>query len=147
MLVINLDGDTAECLQLLGESETVVSRIPKLAFVDHGDIPTAVQAIRAGATNCLQRPVDSERLFVEIRALLREVRQNDPPLESTLTPMETIVLHLLLEGKTNCDTARTLHRSPRTIEVHRGHIMHKLRVSNMVELVKAAASMGLLGAS
>jgi len=140
LLVLSLDGDAAEGLQLLGDSE----RMPKLVLVDHGDIPTAVQAIKAGAATCLERPVNNERLFAEITAFLREVNQNDHPLESTLTPTETTVLYLLLEGKTNYETARALHRSPRTIEVHRSHIMHELGVSNMVELVKMTSSMGFL---
>jgi len=142
LLVISLDGDTAEGLQLLGDSEPTVARIPKLAVVDHGDIPTAVQAIRKGAANCLERPLDGEQLLAEIVALLREVDQNDHPLESTLTPMETTVLHLILKGKTNHETAQALHRSPRTIEVHRKHIMYKLKVSNMVDLMKKAVSIG-----
>ena len=57
--------------------------------------------------------------------------------------MEMTVLRLLLEGKSNRDTAQILHRSPRTVESHRKHIMDKLGASNMVELVRITSSMGL----
>ncbi len=138
LLVMSLYGNAVEGLQLLGDSEPALIRIPKLALVDQGDIATAVKAIRAGAINCLEEPVEIERLLAEIRTIL----QDDPCLRETLTPMETTVLRLLLEGKTNGETARVLHRSSRTVEVHRGHIMRKLGVSNMVDLVKIAALMG-----
>lgn len=144
LLVVSLDVRKAGCLQLLSDPEPGVACIPKLALVDHGDIPTAVQAVKAGAVNCLERPVERERLLAEITTLLRNSDQNCQAMKPHLSPMETTVLHLLLEGKTNQETARALHRSPRTIEVHRNHIMRKLGASNMVGLVKIAASRGLL---
>jgi len=143
LLVLSLDGRKAEELQLFGDSGTAVACIPKLVLVDHGDIPAAVQAIKAGAADCLERPLTGERNLVKIAEALREANHNGSPGEPALTPTETTVLHLLLEGKTNGETARTLHRSPRTVEVHRKHIMHKLRVTNIVELVKKANTMGL----
>lgn len=146
LLVVSLDGETAEGLQLLGDSKTMVARIPTLALVDHGDISTAVQTIKAGAANCLEKPVEVRQLCAEIRDLLRKTQQDSYHSRPSLTPMETTVLHLLLEGKTNHETAQTLHRSPRTIEVHRAHIMRKLRVSSMVDLVRVAALMGFFDA-
>jgi DNA-binding NarL/FixJ family response regulator len=61
--------------------------------------------------------------------------------------MEKTVRQLILEGKTNSETARILHRSPRTIEVHRSHIMHKLGVSCMVDLIRKASAIGLFDAT
>ena len=143
LLVISLDGDATEGLNLLGESAPPVAYIPKLAIVNHGDIPTTVRAVRAGAANCLERPMDSQRLFAEIITFLGETNQNGDRSESTLTTMEMTVLHLLLEGKTSRETAQVLHRSPRTVEVHRKHIMDKLGASNMVDLVRITSSIGL----
>ncbi len=144
LLVVDLDGNAAGGLKLLGDAEPTLACTPKLALVDHGDIATTVRAIRAGAINCLEKPVENERFLAEIAMLLREADQGNHLLKPTLTPMEMTVLTLLLEGKTNCEAARVLHRSPRTIEVHRGHIMRKFGVSNMVDLMKTAASMGFL---
>ena len=146
LLVVSLDGETAEGLQLLGDSEPMIARIPTLALVDHGDISTAVQAIRAGAVNCLEKPVEVRQLCAEIRDLLQKMQQDSHHSQRALTPMETTVLRSILEGKTNHETAQTLHRSPRTIEVHRAHLMRKLGVSSMVDLVRVAATMGLFEA-
>ena len=52
LLVVNLNGNAVDGLQLLGDPEATVARLPKLALVDHGDIPTAVRAVKAGAINC-----------------------------------------------------------------------------------------------
>lgn len=146
LLVVSLDGETAEGLQLLGDSKTTVARIPTLALVDHGDISTAVQAIKAGAANCLEKPVEVRQLCAEIQDLLQKMQQDSHHSQPALTPMEATVLRSILEGKTNHETAQTLHRSPRTIEVHRAHLMRKLGVSSMVDLVRVAAMMGLFEA-
>ena len=146
LLVVDLDGDASRSLDLLAELEQRCSRTLKLALVDHGDIPTAIQAIKAGATDCLEKPVERERLVRGIDDLLQQTAQDLHHAKSVLTPMETTVLHLILEGKTNHETAQALHRSPRTIEVHRRHIMQKLGVSNMVDLVRTASAMGLFDA-
>ena len=108
---------------------------------------SAIQAIKAGADNCLEKPVDAEQLCSEIQALLDQAAPSPSCPVGTLTPMEKTVLHLILEGKTNHETAKVLHRSPRTIEVHRRHIMHKLGISNIVELVRKASTMGLSDAT
>ena len=144
LLVVSLDGSATEGLQLLSDSEPPVARIPKLALVDRGDIPAAVQAIRAGAVNCLERTVDTEELFAEIETLLRQGEREPRVLEPSLTKMETAVLRLILKGKTNPETARALHRSPRTIEVHRRHIMRKLGAATIVDLVKRVSAMKLI---
>jgi DNA-binding NarL/FixJ family response regulator len=64
-----------------------------------------------------------------------------------LTERETDVLHLILQGRSNKEIADTLHRSVRTIEDHRCHIMRKLGVDNVVDLVKRATAMGLVESS
>jgi FixJ family two-component response regulator len=143
LLVVNLDGDTAQGLDLIAEQEHVLRKMPKIALVDHGDIPTAVRAIKAGADNCLEKPVDAQLLRSEIQILLDQTAPSPSCPMETLTPMEKTVLHLILEGKTNRQIAHTLHRSPRTIEVHRKNIMRKLDASSIVDLVRAAASVRL----
>jgi len=145
LLVVDLDGDTTQGLDLIAEQEHALRKMPKIALVDHGDISTAVRAIKAGADNCLEKPVDAQLLASEIRNLFVQMVPQPLHLMDTLTPMEKTVLDLILGGKTNSRIARELHRSPRTIEVHRSHIMRQLGVSSMVDLVKASASMGLFG--
>jgi DNA-binding NarL/FixJ family response regulator len=61
-----------------------------------------------------------------------------------LTITEKKILQLVIDGMSNSEIAEILHRSTRTVEVHRAHIMHKLGVDNLIDLVKRAASMGLV---
>jgi two-component system, LuxR family, response regulator FixJ len=147
LLVINIDGHAAEGLRLLVESSQRRPQIPALALVDHGDISTAVRAIRAGADNCIEKPVAAVRLRSEILSLLAQSMTGPSHSTLALTPMEKTVLERILEGKTSSETARILHRSPRTIEVHRSHIMRKLGVSGMVDLVRVASEIGLFDAA
>ena len=137
LLVVDLDGDTEHGLQLLAELEQTLPRIPKLAFVDHGSVPVAIQAIRAGAANCLERPVEREQLLTVIRDLLDQADPSTHRMELALTPTETTVLRFIMEGRTNHETAHALHRSPRTIEVHRRNIMRKSGASSMADLVES----------
>jgi DNA-binding NarL/FixJ family response regulator len=146
LLVLDLDSDVAYNVDLLAELEEMFPRAPKIALVKHGDIATAIQAIRAGAANCLEKPVDAQQLCSEIEIILDQNSVEPFHPKSDLTPMERTVLRLILTGKTNHEAAHVLHRSPRTIEVHRSHIMRKLEVSSTVDLVRKAAAMGLFEA-
>ena len=74
----------------------------------------------------------------------RQSTRANPRVAKLLTRTETKVLRLILDGKSNKEIANLLHRSVRTVEVHRSHIMHKLGVDNLVDLVKRAAAMGLV---
>ncbi len=144
LLVIDLQGHTGDGLQLLAGRDSPATSIPVLALVGEGDIRGAIEAIRAGAANCLEKSLENDRLLAEIQALLSQTESDSFDCPQSLTKMEMTVLRLILAGSTTSQIARELHRSPRTIEVHRSHIMHKLRVSNPIELLKTAASMGLL---
>lgn len=145
LLVVDLDRNAGDALQLLTNFRLLNVNIPKLAIVGHGDIPRAVEAMRAGAANCLGKPVKTEKLILEIHTLLHDIRLDACSLKPPLTKRETTVLRLVLEGKTSHDIARALYLSPRTIEVHRSNIMRKLQATNVVQLVKAATSSGILG--
>jgi len=74
----------------------------------------------------------------------RQSTRANPQVAKLLTRTETKVLHFILDGKSNKEIANELHRSVRTVEVHRSHIMRKLGADNLVELVKRAAAMGLV---
>ena len=147
VLVLDLDGHAVDGLQLLTNPEPRVAHIPKLVLVDHGDIPGAIAAIKQGAAGCLEKPIECERLSEEIEQLLSQVDRGLHAALSGLTRMEATVLRLILSGKTSSETAQTLHRSARTIEVHRSRIMRKLGASGVVDLVRIATSMGLFDAT
>lgn len=147
LVVVELNGDGARGLQLLAEMKQECPQISVLALVEHGDIPTAVQAMKGGAANCLEKPIETERLTGAIDELFDHADAITGYPHPPLTPMEITVLRHILEGKTSREIADTLHRSPRTIEVHRSHIMHKLGVSTMVDLIRTASALGWLNES
>jgi len=74
----------------------------------------------------------------------RQSKHDIPWVVKPLTRTEMKVLRLILNGKSNKEIASFLHRSVRTIEVHRSHIMHKFDVDNLIDLIKKAAAMGLV---
>ena len=122
--------------------------IPVLILTGYGDIPTAVQAIKAGAADFIEKPLDKKSFVRKVKSLLPE-NGNGKHLGEPLTRSEQRVLRFVLGGKSNKEIANLLNRSKRTIEVHRAHVMHKLGVESLVDLVKRAAAMGLadLGAN
>ena len=73
----------------------------------------------------------------------RQSARAEPQMTKLLTRTEMKVLNFILDGKSNKEIANLFHRSVRTIEVHRSHIMCKFGVDNLVDLVKRAAMMGL----
>lgn len=113
----------------------------------HADIPMAVEAIKAGASDVVERPCDPARLVAQVRCVLdgharRRTERADPVSAlgpegvSLLTPRERDVLHQLVRGASNKEAGRSLGISPRTIEVHRARIMEKLGAKNAADLVR-----------
>lgn len=143
LIVMELDGNAAAGLPSLVKLTRQYPKVPVLVIVDRGDIRTTVQAMRAGAANCLEKPVKTELLTSAIDELLDRIdaRSGD---SVPLTPVEATVLRHILQGRTNRQIADALYRSPRTIEVHRRHIMRKLGASTIVDLIKAASARGFL---
>ncbi len=144
LLISNARRPAAEAVDLLAGARGMTPPVPVVVLVDHGDIQAAVRVMKGGAVDCLERPPQREHLARAVEAALCASDRNRLPLQDSLTPAEKQVLSLVLQGHTTTETARLLHRSARTIEVHRAHIMRKLRVSSMVDLVRIAAALGLL---
>ena len=116
--------------------------IPVLILTGYGDVPTAVEAIKAGAVDFIEKPIDRKSFVRKVKSLLAPNGNHDE-LGQPLTESEERILQLILGGKTNKDIAVLLNRSIRTIESHRAHVMQKLGAGSLVDLVKRAAAMGL----
>jgi FixJ family two-component response regulator len=144
LLVSNARRPAVEGVALLRGAKQIRPFVPVVVLVDYGDIPTAIRVIKGGAADCLERPPMRASLTSALDAALQESSQNDPPGSGPLTKTERHVLYLILQGCTTGRAARILHRSKRTIEVHRSHIMRKLNVDTMVNLVRRCARLGLL---
>jgi two-component system response regulator DctR len=104
----------------------------------HGDVPMAVQAIKEGALDFIEKPYRDEDLLARVRQALdvdAKQREADLALKS-LTPREREVLDHLLAGRTGRATAEALGVSAKTIEFHRARIMQKLGVRTREELYR-----------
>lgn len=143
LLVVDLDESRTEGLRLLQEARKRFMLVPRLALVNHGDIDMAVKAMKGGATDCLEKPIDADRLRSTVQSLIHSGGSFEET-EIPLTRMERRVLGGILEGYSTRDIANRFHRSPRTIEVHRRNVMSKMRASNIVDLVRQGYQMGLL---
>ena len=121
--------------------------LPVIVVTGYGDIPMAVRAVKAGALDFIEKPLKSETLADIIKSTLKQNSLESTLKGKDLTKTEIVVLRMILQGKTNRGIANILHRSIRTVEDHRLHIMRKLNVENVVELVKRAADMGITKAA
>jgi FixJ family two-component response regulator len=130
--------------------------LPIIFLTGHGDIPTSVQAIKAGAEDFLTKPVPKQTLLAAVeRALARGAKQREQhdqqvilrSLVSSLTPRETEVFERVVRGKLNKQIAFELGTSVRTIKAHRHAIMQKLKVRSVAEAVSIAERLGIVSAA
>jgi FixJ family two-component response regulator len=130
-------------IELLTEAKRIVPWLPVVVITSYANIPMAVKAVKAGAFEFIEKPLDPETFLPTVEAGLKQNGLANLMLGKQLSKAETVVLRLILQGMSNKEIAHMLARSVRTIEVHRSHIMHKLNVDNVVDLVKKATAMGL----
>ena len=122
-----------------------------IVMTGHGDVPLAVQAIKAGAIDFLEKPFNPDTMLASVRRALfaglqsrshnGEIRAAQDLL-ALLTRRERNVLDKLVEGRSNKVTASNLGISPRTVEAHRAKIMDKMEVSSLSGLVRIVAAAG-----
>jgi len=132
-------------LELVRRLKTREVALPIIMITGHGDVPLAVEAMKAGVVDFLEKPFDEEHLLAAIRAALAESRQSDEEqaererirrvLES-LSPREHEVLDGVVAGKLNKVIAHELGISPRTVEVYRANVMSKTGARGLSELVR-----------
>lgn len=128
---------------------------PPVIFVTgHGDIPSSVRAMKAGAIEFLTKPFDEQELQSAIEkaiAMDRSVRKDRSELTQLksrydlLTPREQEILPFVVAGFLNKQTAADLGTSEITIRVHRGQIMRKMGARSLAELVRMADKLGIIG--
>jgi FixJ family two-component response regulator len=121
------------------------ARIPIVFISGHGDVAVAIKTIKAGAVDFVQKPYREQQLLDSINEALRrdaEARQVDDSGEgfterlAALTERERDVLERVVQGSSSKSIARALDISYRTVELHRSHIMEKMRVRSVAELIR-----------
>ncbi len=122
--------------------------IPVVFLTGHGDVPLAVRSLQAGAVDFLEKPIQGALLLERVRRALRldqDWRRTQGRTQAIqqrharLSAREREVMELAVAGLTCKEMAQKLGISPRTIEVHRTHVMHKMGAANLAELVNMAA--------
>ncbi len=111
-------------------------RAPVIFITGHGDIPMAVEAMRQGAYDFIEKPFDDEKLLTQVLGALGDSRQDEPEDLSMLSARQRAVLDRVLEGKPNRQIAEELSISLKTVEFHRARIMQKLGVRTAAELFR-----------
>ena len=133
-------------LQLQDELIKRGIRLPLVFVTAHGDVPLAVEAMRKGASNFLEKPFSEEALSEALEVALANARNNaggnDAALLARLSPRERQVLDLVVASKPNKIIADILGISIKTVELHRANMMHKLGVRSVPELMKVALAHG-----
>ncbi len=133
-------------LELQREINRTIPGLPVIIMTGHGDVPMAVQAMKAGAVEFLEKPFEKDALIGALEAafaLVDESRAAAPAghrPEKALTDREKEVFDLLVEGHQNKVVAHKLGISTRTVEVHRARVMEKLGARSLADLVKHSMS-------
>lgn len=139
-------------LDLVRRLNEVGSTLPVVMMTGHADVPLAVEAMKAGVIDFIEKPFDDETLLESLRTALREDRRPmavDPRRAATIERFEALsarerqVLEGLVAGRPNKVIAYDLGISPRTVEVYRANVMTKTQAGSLSELVRMALSAGL----
>jgi FixJ family two-component response regulator len=150
VLDVRMPGMTGpELRDLMAAQE---NSLPVIFLTGHGDVPTGVEAMKKGAVDFLQKPVDDEVLLQTIAQALERYaatqlrRQKLERIQARLarlTPREREVLKYVIGGCLNKQIAAELEITEKTVKVHRGFVMHKMEVNSVAELVRQSQTAGI----
>jgi len=146
-LVLDIRMPGISGLELLERLNASRSRIPVVIITGHGDVKIAVKAMKLGAVDFIEKPFKYEAIIESIRdALWREEQDHGREVQvasylerlALLTERERQIYDIMVQGDPNKVIAAKLDISPRTVEIHRAHVMEKLKARNLSQLVKMA---------
>jgi two-component system response regulator FixJ len=138
-------------VQLLKTLKAMGSALPVIVITGHADVTVAVQAMKAGAADFVEKPFESELILRLVRASLEE---NDEVMDAnakanrvrrrldSLTARERQVLDMIIDGSSNKMIAAGLAISPRTVEIYRANVMSKMRADSLSDLVRMTLMSG-----
>jgi len=138
-------------VELLEELANRGRNLPVVVITAHGDVQMAVEAMRLGALDFVEKPFEEKALLEVIERALLESERRQETLSADadirkrfekLTPREREVLEMILAGQPNRRVAKKLEISEKTVEAHRAHIMEKVGVGSFAELVTKAVQTG-----
>ena len=143
-------------LELQEELNRRNAGLPVIVVTGHADVPLAVRAMKAGAVDLIEKPYDDALLLASVKRALAKAhgaREQAAVADAAkarianLSARERQVLELLVAGQPNKIIAYELDISPRTVEIHRAHVMEKMEAKSLSDLVRAAIAAGIPGAT
>ena len=143
-------------IELLREIDKRNLQLPVVVMTGHGDVPLAVEAMKGGAVDFIEKPFDDDSMLNAIRAALshhankaqRDASLNDARSRiALLSARERQVLEGLVAGHPNKVIAFNLGISPRTVEIYRANVMSKMQANSLSELVRIALTSGIIGSA
>jgi len=145
-ILLDLQMPGMDGLELLARLGELGIELPVIVVTGHGDVPTAVRAMKAGAVDFIEKPIDETQLFAAIDAALSEKKfavrdravAGATERMARLSPRERQVLEGIAVGRPSKLIAYDLGISVRTVEVHRAHMLDRLGVRNMAEAIRMA---------
>jgi two-component system, LuxR family, response regulator FixJ len=138
-------------LELQRQLSRLHAQLPVIVITGHGDVPLAVQAMKAGALDFIEKPFSDQVILASIEAAVTRGRRGAAAAVTgkfgehlaRLTPRERDVFHQLIVGNPNKVIAHNLSISARTVEIHRARVMEKMEVRSLPELVRRAIEAGV----
>jgi len=145
LMDINMPG--IDGIELQEKLHDIDPDLPIIIMTGYADVPTAVQAMKAGAFDFIEKPFDNDRLLQRVHACLQvseqvqteqNMQQEGEEKIRRLTQRERQVMDLLVQGHQNRVIAAKLGISPRTVEIHRARVMEKLEAHSLSDIVRLA---------
>jgi two-component system, LuxR family, response regulator FixJ len=151
VLVTDLRMPDITGVELLKRLRQLPVRIPSIVITGHGDVPMAVEAMKSGALDFIEKPFEDKVLIDSIKRAAAELSKGAAGVDvsvinarlSLLSEREREVLTGVVAGLPNKTIGYDLNISARTVEVHRGNVMAKMEAKNLPELVRMAMAVGM----
>ena len=140
-----MDGTGIEGMEVFHRIRELRETLPVVILTGYGSVPLAVEALKAGAHDFIEKPFDPDRLLVALRqATSLEATDREAKLKvatfqeqrAKLTAREREVMEMMIAGHTSKAIGVTLGISVRTVEIYRAHVMAKMKAESLVELIR-----------
>lgn len=144
-LITDLRMPDMSGVELLKRLKAAGAMLPTVVVTGHGDVPMAVEAMKAGAIDFIEKPFEDTVLLEAVGRAIAELEKLQPDSAEavevhhrveSLTDRERQIMHAIVTGLPNKTIAYDLDISPRTVEVHRANVMSKMQARNLPELVR-----------
>lgn len=151
VLVTDLRMPDMTGVELIRQLTTTRAKIPAVVITGHGDVPMAVEAMKAGAVDFIEKPFEDTIIIEAIRRAAGQISDKSVDVDTmaeVLTRLESLsdrerqVLAAVVAGLPNKSIAYDLDISPRTVEVHRANVMAKMKARSLPQLVRMAIAVG-----